>query len=194
MTRKVLKANCKAVYRSTVRGLTPDEMTDQTVTKERETFNESIEKLLGDSFKYEDFSSDPELEGLGTPSFEPYEDDDGPPAPTPEDDAEADPNTFDQYVGAEVVLPIGDTMMNAKVRGWKRQSDGTLLGMPHSNPILDTRTYDVEFADGQTTELAANVIDENMFAQCDSEGNQYLLLAGIVDHRKDSSAVEKNDM
>ena len=33
-----------------------------------------------------------------------------------------------------------------------------------------------------------------MFAQCDSEGNQYLLLAGIVDHRKDSSAVEKNDM
>jgi hypothetical protein len=49
----------------------------------------------------------------------------------------------------------------------------------------------VEFADGQRTELAANVIAENMFAQCDSEGNQYLLLAGIVDHRKDNSAVEK---
>ncbi len=46
--------------------------------------------------------------------------------------------------------------------------------------------------DGQTTELAANVIAQNMFAQCDSEGNQYLLLAGIVDHRKDTSAVEKD--
>jgi hypothetical protein len=33
-----------------------------------------------------------------------------------------------------------------------------------------------------------------MFAQCNSEGNQYLLLAGIVDHRKESSAVEKKGM
>ena len=195
-TRKVLKANGKVVHRSTVRGLTPDEMADETMTKEREKFNESTEKSLGDSFKYEDFSSDPELEDLGTPSFEPYEDDDGPPAPapTPEDDDEADPDSNDQYVGAEVVLPIGDTMMNAKVRGRKHQSNGALLDRAHSNPILDTRTYEVEFADGQTTELAANVIAENMFAQCDSEGNQYLLLAGIVDHRKDNSAVEKKDM
>jgi hypothetical protein len=38
------------------------------------------------------------------------------------------------------------------------------------------------------------VIAENMFAQFDNEGNQYLLLAGIVDHRKDNSAVEKKDM
>jgi hypothetical protein len=52
----------------------------------------------------------------------------------------------------------------------------------------------VEFSDGQLTELAANVIAENMFAQCDNKGNQYLLLAGIVDHRKDSSAIEKSDM
>jgi len=194
MTRKVLKANGKVVYRSTVRGLTPDEMADETMTKERSKFDESVEKLLGDSFKYEDFSNDPELESLGTPSFEPYEDDEGRPVRTPEDDDEADPDTYDQYVGAEVVLPIGDKMMNAKVRGRKRQSDGTLRGKAHSNPILDTRTYEVEFADGQRTELAANVIAENMFAQCDSEGNQYLLLAGIVDHRKDNSAVEKKDM
>ena len=194
MTRKVLKANGKVVYRSTVRGLTPDEMADETMTKERSKFDESVEQLLGDSFKYEDFSNDPELESLGTPSFEPYEDDEGRPVRTPEDDDEADPDTYDQYVGAEVVLPIGDKMMNAKVRRRKRQSDGTLRGKAHSNPILDTRTYEVEFADGQRTELAANVIAENMFAQCDSEGNQYLLLAGIVDHRKDSSAVEKKDM
>ena len=32
------------------------------------------------------------------------------------------------------------------------------------------------------------------FAQCDSEGNQYLLRAGIVDHKKDQSAVEEEDM
>jgi hypothetical protein len=85
-------------------------------------------------------------------------------------------------------------MMNAKVRGRKHQSDGTLLGKAHSNLILDMRTYEVEFTDGQKTELAANVIAQNMFAQCDSKGNQYLPLAGIVDHRKDLSAVKKEDM
>ena len=85
-------------------------------------------------------------------------------------------------------------MMNAKVRERKRKADGTLLGKAHANPILDTQTYEVKFADGQLTELTANVIAEYMFAQCDSKGNHYLLLAGIVDHRKDSSAVEKSDM
>ncbi len=52
----------------------------------------------------------------------------------------------------------------------------------------------MEFADGRRTELAANMIAENMFAQCNSEGKQYLLLARIVDHRKDNYAVEKKDM
>ena len=45
------------------------------MTKEREKFNEPIERVLGNSFKCEDFSTEPELESLGTPSPEPYEDD-----------------------------------------------------------------------------------------------------------------------
>ncbi|KAI2502052.1 Reverse transcriptase (RNA-dependent DNA polymerase) [Fragilaria crotonensis] len=61
-------------------------------------------------------------------------------------------------------------------------------------PILDTRTYEVEFSDGQTAEVTANVIAQNMYAMCDEEGNQFLLLAGIVDHRKDESAISRADM
>ncbi len=145
-------------------------------------------------FKFKDFSNDPELESLGTLSFEPYKDDEGGQIPAPRDDShEADPDTYDRYVGTEVVLPKGNAMINVKVRGRKRQAEGSLLGKAHANPILDTRTYEVEFADGQLTELATNVIAENMLTQCNSEGNQYFL-AGIVDHRKDSSAVEKSDM
>ena len=30
-----------------------------------------------------------------------------------DNDKEADPDTYDQYVGAKVVLPMGDTIMNA---------------------------------------------------------------------------------
>jgi hypothetical protein len=114
MTRKVMKANGKVVYRSTVCSRSPNEMADKMMTKEREKFTTSIEKLFGVSFKYKDFSNDPELESLGTPSCDPYEDSEGgqPPAIQDEDN-EADPDTYDQYVGAEVVLPMGDTMMNA---------------------------------------------------------------------------------
>ena len=39
----------------------------------------------------------------------------------------------------------------------------------------------------------ANVIAENMFAQVDDEGNQYLLMNKITDHRKDSAGIPISD-
>jgi hypothetical protein len=68
------------------------------------------------------------------------------------------------------------------------------LGKAHSNLILNIRKYVVKLMDGQKAELAANIIVQNMFAQCHSKGNQYLLLFGIVDHREDDSAIEKKDL
>lgn len=59
MTRKIIKANGQVVYRSTARGLTNDERVDEADKQEREKFNESSEKALGNSFKYEDFANDP---------------------------------------------------------------------------------------------------------------------------------------
>ena len=67
------------------------------------------------------------------------------------------------------------------------------MGKANSNPILDTRTYDVEFEDGDVTEFTANIIAENMYAQCDAEGNQYVLLDEIVDYRKDGHALKAQD-
>ena len=66
--------------------------------------------------------------------------------------------------------------------------------MVHLNSILDMRTYEVEFPDGQTAEYSANIIVENMYAQCDTEGNQYLLLKEIMDWKKDNSATSLADM
>ena len=67
------------------------------------------------------------------------------------------------------------------------------MGKANSNPILDIRTYNVEFEDGDVTEFTANVIAENMYAQCDAEGNQYVLLDKIVDYRKDGHVVKAQD-
>ena len=61
--------------------------------------------------------------------------------------------------------------------------------MVHSNPILDTWTYEVKFPDGQVAEYLANIITENMYPQCDTKGNQYILLKEIVDWQKDDTAV-----
>ena len=196
MTRKILKSNGNVVNRSTtVRALTPDEMSDETMTQNRGEFTEKVNAILGDGFKYEDFATDPELESFDTPTFENYSDeDDGEMISAPDADDDGDADTHDQYVGAEVNLPIGNRMMSGKARGRKQMADGSVVGKSNVNPILDTRTYEVEFPDGQTVEPAANVIAQNMYAMCDIEGNQYLLLAGIVDHRKDKSAIDRADM
>lgn len=61
--------------------------------------------ILCDSFKYRDFSNNPELEDLRTPSFKPYKDNKREACPRlPDNDNEADPNTYNKYVGAIIVL------------------------------------------------------------------------------------------
>ena len=60
------------------------------------------------------------------------------------------------------------------------------------NPLLDTREYEVEFPDGSIDILSTNTIAENLYSQVDQEGNSYAVLSGIVDHRKDNSAVHYN--
>ena len=115
MACKILKANGKVLYRSIIRPLNPDEIADETMTKEREKLNNSVESLLCELFKYEDFSNDSELEVLETPSFEPHgEDEKETHSKFPHNhDNNADPDTYDACVGAGVKLPIGDTMMSA---------------------------------------------------------------------------------
>jgi hypothetical protein len=55
--------------------------------------------------------------------------------------------------------------------------------------MLDTSTYEIDFPDGHSDEYTANVIVENMYAQCDIEGRQYNLMEGIVDHKTDGNAI-----
>ena len=74
-----------------------------------------------------------------------------------------------------------------------RGLDGKAIGRAHANPLFDTREYEVEFTDGTRKKYQANITAENMFKQVDNEGNQYLLLQEITDHRKDNSAIPISD-
>jgi hypothetical protein len=101
-------------------------------------------------------------------------------------------DAYDQYIGTELVLPHRDNMIRGRVIKRARGEDGNTIGKHNTNPILDTREYEVEMPDGSTAEYTANVIAENLYSQVDSEGKQYLLLSKIIDHQTDANAISKD--
>jgi hypothetical protein len=58
---------------------------------------------------------------------------------------------------------------------------------------MDTREYIVEFTDGHSQALSANLIAQNLFSQIDDKGNGHVLLEDIIDHRKADAAVSEED-
>lgn len=62
------------------------------------------------------------------------------------------------------------------------------------NPLLDTSIWDVEFVDGMTEAFAANTIAEAIYAQVDDEGNEYLILDDIIDHKQGADALRGDDV
>ena len=61
--------------------------------------------------------------------------------------------------------------------------DGKTIVKPVNNPILDSRQYKVEYTDGSTEIMAANIISENLMAQVYEHGNRHLLIYEIEDNR-----------
>ena len=70
-----------------------------------------------------------------------------------------------------------------------RDSNGNPSGTANNNPILDNSQYIVEFSDGDEAELAANMIATKMYAPCNPNGNQYVLLDSIIDFRRSTTAL-----
>ena len=71
----------------------------------------------------------------------------------------------------------------------KRDPEGNSIGGANANPVLDTRRYEVEFGDGEITELNTNMIAESMYAQVYSEGNYTFMIDCMVDYRRNKNAL-----
>ena len=54
----------------------------------------------------------------------------------------------DHYVGAEIPMPRGNEMARCQVVVQSCNAGGCTMGHTHTNPIVDTRMYQVEFAGG----------------------------------------------
>jgi hypothetical protein len=198
LTAKILKQNGQYVCRLTLWHLTPEETLCTVQIAARVHFDNIIVERINPKSVPGDFP----VEDL-TPEYEHYhghtiaedtdntyeegspDNDDLDPLPTPE--------AGDNYISAEILLPLGGVLRWGKVISCKRDADGNTVGRAHDRPILDTRTYDIEFDNGTISELTANKIAECMYAQCDPGGNQYVLLDCFVDFDKLSTAISLAD-
>jgi hypothetical protein len=101
----------------------------------------------------DDFQNDPDCADFVTPTYDCYEDDKVSPSKIPDIDdikEEHDFDTYDQYAGARVRVPIGDEIRSGKVVWRKRELDGTVRGRANANSILDTRTYEIDLPEGRS--------------------------------------------
>ena len=156
MTAKILKANGQFVCRSTLRQLTQEELDSRVHQEARRKFNESIDASLGPGSTDADFDAEdltPELPHMEDQETDNSDDE------TPD---EVTPEAGDAYINAEISLPKGGSMARGRVIRRKRDVDGNPTGRESSNPILDTRVYDVEFDDGDVTVLTDNMIAQAM--------------------------------
>ena len=160
--------------------------------RQMDKFDKSIEEKIGDGIKKSDekFSGYPDYGDLfaeDEPDM-PLE----PEALMPEVE-EVTAEEYDEYIGAEVLMPSGDGHMKAVVKRRTHNDDGKPVGLKNSNPILDTREYHLEYEDGSTQVYAANLVAENIYAQVDDEGNMFSLMESIIDHKSDGSALKGED-
>ena len=191
------------VSKTSVEHVTQDDYLQPDTRKEIEEFNRQLEeRLKDDNFILKDEAGNPlglayledieidenpgvKVEGGVVPSDEDYGD--MPVGERPEDD---DEEAIDQYLNMELIMDVGSNdERRGRVIKRARGQDGEAIGRAHTNPLFDTREYDIEFTDGTIERYAANVIAENMFAQVDEEGNMYSILKEVMDHRKTNEAV-----
>jgi len=72
------------------------------------------------------------------------------------------PEGYNNMINAEIMIPKGDGTIVGKVIKRAKGGDGNPIGLRNSNPLLDTREYEVLMPDGATVSYTANVIAENL--------------------------------
>jgi hypothetical protein len=142
----------------------------------RRVFDETMANHLGPNATDQDFPA----ENL-TPDFDFYDDDHN--LDPDHGDFDMTPEIGDTYLNTEISVSQRGTLMKGHVTSRKRDKYGNPVVLANANPILDMHEYTFTFDDGDETVLNVNLIAEAMYAQCDPNGSQYVLLDSIIDHR-----------
>ena len=196
MTYWVLTESGRVIARSTVQHVTLTDMATDAIRNRVSTFDAALLTRLNDDnfhidhpnpvFYLQDDIDVDDSAVANIPADAEYGDMIQP-AKIEADEIEFD--SFDQYLNAEfTVNRDGDTAF-AKVVKRAKDNSGNPIGKKHSNPLMDTQEYECVLDDGTEMRYNANVIAENIFAQCDDEGRRHAVLDEITDHKKDRRAI-----
>ena len=198
MAQNILTHKGKVVPRRSFRRLTESELQSEVEKRKRDRFDEIIRRKFGDSLQLASSKDTPKLDSEDDEHFFDSRDDDGEEHHDWIDGDPTDPHTgkpsfenslSDTLINCEVLLPQGEDLQRATVKG--RSKSG--IGEYHTSPELNSILYDVEFPDGTVKEYAANIIAQNMYSTVDADGHTQLVLDEILDHRKDHRAISKAD-
>ena len=90
----------------------------------------------------------------------------------------------DTYLGMELGLNRGEEegIQFERVKKRAVYEDGKPIEIPINNPILDSRQYEMEYADGNTAVPTANITAENLMAQVEEHGERNLMIDEVEDH------------
>ena len=77
------------------------------------------------------------------------------------------PESGDNYVNADIMLPRCVTISRGQVIERKCDADGNPVERSNDNPILDSRHYLVQIEYGEVTEFSSHVIYEYIYAMRD---------------------------
>lgn len=200
MASRILTSSGNVVIRKSVWAIPEDERKQPNIVADLAQLEADITSKLGDKLKEGD--EDPEIaDELKLPPNYIFDDPDGieeneepeePDATKPEAD-DYTPEAYDHYLTAKVMLPHGGESARATVKARVKDADGVPIGKRNSNPLLDTRLYEVEFPDGSTDTFTANTIAENILSQVDEEGNTFEIIDSIVDHRSNGHAISREE-
>lgn len=99
------------------------------------------------------------------------------------------------YVGMQVGLKRGTDgeIIRASVKRQAVDDDGRVIGVPSSNPLLDSRQYEVEYEDGTKEILTANLLAESILEQVDEHGHKHRMMEEINGHRKSDEALNEDE-
>ena len=179
----IMGKNGIPITETTVQHVTRYDMLQPTIAKMTESFHEALETRLDSSnftiqgmegYSIKDECDLPQWDrayGDNDPTNEEYQDM-SPFEPLADAEDEIDPEVYDKYIGAKIVLD--DTVDGggnvATVKSRITNINGHRVGITNNNPLLDSREYDAEMEDEMTNRLFANKIAENIYSQLDDKG------------------------
>ena len=169
MAYSIVTQSRRVITRKSMWGVMEEELSTDAIKQQLTLLDEAITARIGNQIKDDkaahetSYELDEIPEGLFDDEEEFIAEPIEPKLSAPKVD-EYTSEAYDEYLTAEVVLPHRGELARAKVTMQKHDAMGRPIGKKAPDqPMLDTRMYEVEFPDGSTEAVTANVIAENLY-------------------------------